>query len=71
MSQTNKEQPMSTHFNIVNTGGEFLKKEFHQLRLGFVANALLAIGTTIAIFSGLLLISDDDLALAGIQLNND
>jgi hypothetical protein len=71
MSQTNKEQPMSTHFNILNTGSLFFKKEFHQLRLGFVANALLAIWTTVAVFSGLLLISDDDLALAGIQLNND
>lgn len=62
---------MFTHINILNTGGEFFKKEFHQLRLDFVANALLAIWATVAVFSGLLLISDDDLALAGIQLNND
>lgn len=57
------------HWNwIVEVGGKFFKKLFHQSRLNFLVNLLFFISMTGSFFSGLL-ISEEVMATLGIQLN--
>ena len=57
------------HWNwIVEVGGKFFKKLFHQSRLNFVVNLMFFITMTGSFFTGLL-ISKDVMSTLGIQLN--
>jgi hypothetical protein len=59
------------HWNwIVEVGGKFFKKLFHQSRLNFLVNTLFFIAMTGSFFSGLL-ISKDVVSALGLQFEAD